>query len=69
MLRPLDRGVAVVVAQVPSLIRAYDVTTSRADDLLATLDALSKLTPAAAVLRAVRLALATVACNHLAASR
>ena len=60
MFRAFDCRVAIVVTQIPGLVAADDDPTSRAEDLLATLDAASEFTPAPEMLGAVQLTLALV---------
>ena len=59
MLRSLDLRVDVVVAEIPVLVRADDLTAARAENLLATLEATRKLGTPATVRGAIHAALAS----------
>jgi len=60
MFRSLDLRVDVVVAEIPVLVRADDLTAARAEDMLAALDATCKLGTPATVRRPVHRSLASV---------
>ena len=60
MFRTLDLRVDVVVAEIPVLVRADDLTAARAENLLATLEATRKLGTPATVRGAIHAALASV---------